>query len=281
MGFSATSAPDPYWGTFPATQSEFYAGYEINGKTRVSSVINPAIRNLITIDLGQSNFGNNMPSLYTVTNTGKVDNFNFNDGATYSASDPLLGPARDSTSLGKGNNCGRLADKLLNANKFDRHIIAPIPISGSTAADWETGIGKDRIARLVNRFNAKGWFSVGGTTIIVRVGQGEQDNFNGTTQTAYFNSWTNIIANARAAGLPSSIVWFFAQQTLINGTTSSAIRAAQAALVNHSSNIWAGPDADTLTGTNRQADNTHFSDVGADAYAGLWQTALAAFGAPF
>ena len=63
--------------------------------------------------------------------------------------------------------------------------------------------------------------------------------------------------------------------------TTGAIQAAQAGIVNHAAVIWAGPNADSLTGSNRQTDNTHFTDSGADAYAGLWQTALVAYGAPF
>lgn len=276
MPFSATSVPDPFASSFPAASNEFFSGYEINGKTRVSSAINGAIRNCVLLIAGQSNVCNNFPASYTPTNVGKVDNFNIYDGAVYSAADPLLGTAREAASLGRGNFSGRLADKLINANKFDRVILVPIGIGGTLVSDWETGFCKDRMRVAINRLAAGGIVPTA-----VLWGQGEQDNFASTAQAAYQTSLTNVIANARAAGLGSTIPWFIAQQTWNSGTTSAAVQSAQAAIVNVGSRIYAGPNADSLNATNRQADNTHFNDTGSNAYAGLWQTALGLFGTPF
>lgn len=272
MSFSAVSPPDPFAAPFPSSSSDYFSGYEINGKTRVSSAINGSIRNCILLIAGQSNVSNNMPTAYTPTNAGKVDNFNIYDGATYSAADPLLGTSRDTQN--PGNFAGRLADKLINANKFDRVILVPFPVSGTLVSDWETGFCKDRFRVAINRLNARG---LAPTAVIW--GQGEQDCFAGTSQSVYQTSLGNVIANARAVGLGASVPFFVALQTWVNGATSAAVRAAQAAIVNHAAAIYAGPDADTIS--SRQADNTHFTDAGADSYAGLWQTALGLYGAPF
>ena len=88
-----------------------------------------------------------------------------------------------------------------------------------------------------------------------------------------------VIANARAAGLGSTIPWFIAQQSWNTGTTSVAVTPAQAAIANHSISIWTGRNADSIT--TGPAYGTHLVDTGADMYVGQWQTALAAFGAPF
>jgi hypothetical protein len=80
-----------------------------------------------------------------------------------------------------------------------------------------------------------------------------------------------VIANARAAGLGSTIPWFIAQQSWNTGTTSVAVTAAQAAIANHSISIWTGRNADSIT--TGQAYGTHLADAGADMYAGQWQTA--------
>lgn len=276
MSFSAVSASDPYAAAFPAISADYFSGYEINGKTRVSAVLDGGIRNCILLIAGQSNVGNNFPTSFTPTNSTKVDNLNIYDGAVYSSADPLLGTARDSGSLGRGNFAGRLADKLINANKFDRVILVPIGIGGTLVSDWETGIGKDRFRVAVNRLAAR---SITPTAVLW--GQGEQDTAGATSQAAYTASLNNVITNARAAGLGSSVPWFIAQQSWNVGATSANVTNAQAAVVNHGSSIWAGPNADSLNATKRQADNTHFSDTGSDSYAGLWQTALGLFGAPF
>lgn len=241
-----------------------------------SQVLDGTKRNCVLLIAGQSNVSNNFPTPYTPTNSTKVDNLNCYDGGIYSAVDPLLGTARDGPSLGRGNFAGRLADWLINANKFDRVILVPIPVSGSYVADWVSGVASRRFAIAISRMAAKGL-----TPTAVLWGQGENDNFGGTTQAAYTTGLNSVITNARTAGIPAAVPWFIALQTWNSGTTSAAVRAAQTAVVNHSSAIWAGPDADTLGVSLRQADNTHLTDAGAAQYATLWLNALSAYGAPF
>jgi hypothetical protein len=54
-----------------------------------------------------------------------------------------------------------------------------------------------------------------------------------------------VIAQSRAAGFAGS--WYVAKQTYVQGTTSSAVQAAQAAAPNGRT-IFAGPNADALIG---------------------------------
>lgn len=269
---SVISAADPY--PMPEISSGVFGDSDISGDTLSTGgqTLNGGIRNCVLITAGQSNIANNATSLYVPTNGTKVDNLNPYNGATYAYKDPIMG-CSGTLGVGKGNPAGRLADKLINANKFDRVIILPIALDGTSAADWQNTL----YPRMRTAFRRLAYRGMTATAILW--GQGEQDNFLGTLQGSYTTTMSAVIGASRADGFSGP--WFIAQQTWRAGVTSAAVQAAQAALVNHSSNIWAGPNSDSLDATNRQADNTHWNDTGADAYAGLWQTALAAFGAPF
>lgn len=265
------SAPDPY------IMSELAGnpGYlDTTAKTLSSQTLNNGIRNCILLIAGQSNACNNAPSAYTPTNTGKVDCLNPYNGAIYAQIDPMLG-CSSPASLGIGNGCfaGRLADKLINASLFDRVIICNVAVNGTSAADW-VNLYPNRLSTALARLSYRGM-----TPTAILWSQGEKDNVLSTAQAAYQSSMTTVIGATRTAGYSGP--WFIPQQTWDAGSTSSTIQAAQAALVNHGSGIWAGPNADSLNATNRQSDNTHWNDTGSDAYAGLWLTALQAFGAPF
>jgi hypothetical protein len=242
---------------------------DLSGKSLSSQSINPGIRNCILVLAGQSNICNLGPTAYTPTNIGKVDNLNPCNGAIYTAVDPLLG----CSSTG-GNPGSRLADKLINASLFDRVVLVPVAIGGSAAADWQNSYG-NRLTAALGRVRAR----LGVSPSAILWGQGEADTNLATSQSSYQASMTAVISATRTAGYTGP--WFIAQQSWNGGATSAAVQAAQLALVDHGSNIWAGPNADSLGAADRQADNTHFNDAGMDAYAGLWLTALQAFGAPF
>ncbi len=264
-----SSAPDPYLMTELAGSSGYL---DTSAKTLSSQSLNGGIRNCILLIAGQSNVCNNVTTAYTPTNSTKVDNLNPYNGAVYKGVDPLLGCSAPGA-LGSGCFAGRLADKLINANLFDRVILVPVGVDGTAAADWQNTYG-NRLSAALKRLSARGM-----TATAILWGQGEQDGFLGTSSAAYQASMNAVIAATQALGYAGP--WFIAEQTWRSGTTSATIQGAQAALVNQGSNIWAGPNADSLDATNRQADNTHWNDTGSDAYAGLWQTALHAFGAPF
>lgn len=258
------SNPDPYI----VTEAAGAAGYrDINAKTLVTSTI---ISPCVLIIAGQSNVANNVTSVYTPSNT-TVYNLNLYDGAIYKAVDPLLGPSAPTT-LGSGNFAGRLADKIINSGANCQNVVlVPIGVDATTVAQWVSTYS-NRLTAAFARISARGM-----TTTAILWGQGEQDH--GTSQSSYTNSLTSLIGVSRSAGYNGP--WFIAEETWAAGTIDSSVQAAQLAIVNHSSGIWAGPNADSLDATNRQSDNTHWNNTGSDAYAGLWQSALHAFGAPF
>lgn len=236
--------------------------HDINGRTLFTGSLSGACVLLIA---GQSNVSNNMTSAYVPTNA--VYNLNIYDGAVYASKDGLLGCSGPA-----GNFAGRLADKLINAGLFSKVVLVPVAIDGTTVAQWNTSANfGNRITVAIRRLAARGL-----TTTAALWGQGESDH--GTAQADYQAAFVSVVTNSRSSGYAGP--WFIAKQTWFSGAVDATIQAAQVAVVNHPSGIWAGPNADSLDGTNRY-DNTHFNDTGADAYAGLWQTALHAFGSPF
>lgn len=275
------SATDPYaLRAFGA--SDNFSGLswkDTNGLTLRSPAINPSIRTLIFITAGQSNWANITPTLYTPTNAGVVDQLNIYDGAIRNIAGPLLGSSYNAA-LGPGNLSARVADLLVTNGKFDRVIIASSAIGSTTASMWGDATGdlhnRTRVAmlRLASRGIVPG---MTGVTFACIFGIGEQDNVNGTTQAAFAASAGGFASALFATGFNGRI--FIPQESYI-GATSSGVRAAQVSLWNGST-IFSGGDLDTLTGANRQADNTHFSDAGAAAAATLVYNAMHASGAPF
>jgi hypothetical protein len=286
-GQGGGSPSDPFF-TNPVPQTETPVINVTAANVLRSQTVNTSVRNLIIIAAGQSNIVNVAPSNYTPTNSTVLDNFDITSGAIYAAVDPLMGCNWVLSSTVNGNPMLRLADNLITAGKFDRIIIVPVALGGTSVAQWFTDYPSGRIESALNRIASHGIVAGTNVTIIVIWAQGETDNQNGTTQSTYTTTLNSGIAASRAAGFTGT--WFVAEQTWLSGTTSAAVQAAQAAVVNHGSNVWAGPNADALNGSVcgsgsatacRQGDNTHFSDAGSFSDAAAWQAALHLFGAPF
>lgn len=285
-------APDPFTGCMITGTFDPSPNNGVSGKTLASSVIDTTKINVVLIIAGQSLNANSVPTPYTPTNTGHVFNINIENGANYAAVDPLLGTSLDNVPPldppGNGNFAGRLADALINAGTIQNVYLVPIAIGGSSSADWSTGLlgsgcqFHTRFAQAYNRLAAKGIIpGLTNTTFVILWGQGEADNC-GTSQAQYTINLNTIITASRSAGFTQgSVPWFVNTETWSNGTTCAAVVAAQAAAVNHPTNIWAGFNMDSLNATFRQSDDTHLADNGAAAYVTGLVTQLHAFGFPF
>lgn len=276
MPYGCMSCPDPF--TYVDSSIFSRANSDLAGKTLVSSVIDTGVRNCVLLIDGQSNVCSAGQTNYIPTNSTKVDNFNFCDGAMYRATGPLLGcSAQHLNGAAFGRHFGGvLGDLLVNANKFDRAILVPIGVGGYDLAEHVDGApASTKIKAVAARLAAR---SIPVTAILW--GQGESDNFEGTTQATYTTQLNKVITAYRNAGFGTSVPIFVAKQTMYGGLVSTAIQAAQASVVNHVAGVWAGPDSDSLNSSYRQG-GTDFADNGIDAYAALWQTALGLYGAPF
>lgn len=261
---------DPYFfseflpaGAYPANVANN------NLKTKTAVTLNPVANNGILVMISDSQGCNVAPSAYTPSNSN-VYNFNICNGAMYQAVDPLLGCSNANSPLGSGNMFTRVGNKVQGTGKFTNTILVPAGMGGTNAAQW----GADSFSKIAATFNRLTAAGVTATAVLIELGA----NDVATTQVAYAASQTALLAKIR---LYYAGPIFIGINTWNAGVVNAGVQAAQAAAVNHGSLIWAGANGDTLNATNRQADNLHWNDTGADADAALWLTALQAYGAPF
>lgn len=273
--FGRASATDPYILTEAAAGRGFQ---DVGGRTQVNPTLVGGQKTAVIIAVGESTIANYDATNnltcgtvdYTATNS-TAQELDIYNGGIYQAKDPLLG----NQSCG-GSLLGRLADDLINASVFARVIVVPIAVGGVTMSEWATsGDLSNRISVALGRLVAAGLTS--GTSLMAIVQDGANDNVQGTSQASWEASFNSMVS--ANPGIP---FWFVAESTYDNGSASSTIQAAQAAVINGTT-ILAGPNLDSLTGTScsasacRQAsDNTHFTAAGSSSAASLWETAIAA-----
>lgn len=237
------------------------------GRTLSTPILTPGQNTAVLVGAGQSNISNFSVAGYTITNPTVVDNFNVYDGVVYQAEERLLGCGIFAIDDG-GSFLAPLADKLIDDGIFDRVILVPIGVGGTAVGEWAPGGPCNQMLSIAY----KRLVTVGLTPTLWLWHQGENDTQAGTSQSDYATRLAAVINTPRALG--DTAPWFISQASYVSGAPSSAVRAAQAAAVN-GVDIFAGPDTDTLTGgTNRVADNTHFTLAGSVAAADLAKTAI-------
>lgn len=276
---TGVSAPDP----FTLNETTGFTGWNgTTGLTIRSQVLNPVIRNLVLISAGQSQATSINPTLYTPSNTTSIDNLNVYDGGSYAVGGPLLGC--QSSSQGPGNVTARVADLLIGNGIFDHVLMVPIAIGSTTIADWSTGNMAQRFTVALRRLASRGITpSTTGWTFAVIWWHGETDGIAGTTAAVYTAGMNTVLANMAVEGFTGSNCRFFINtETWASGVTYPAIQTGQAnAVIGQPTKFFTGGNVDSLNATNRQADNTHFNDIGAAAAATLVYNAMHASGAPF
>lgn len=271
--------PVPGHNTSPYTitdqTQDFSAGYQNTaGKVSVSTALTPGEKTAIVLLPGQSNSTNITPSTYTPVNAAACQQLNVYSGsspALYRAVDPLLGP----TGAG-GTWAARWCDKTVTAGTFQRVIMVPIAISGTSSQHWKTemfwrlyvAILQLRVLGYLDTTNADlRWF--------VLVQQGETDAQNGVAAATYAANWITVTDAVAAMGWPGK--WWFARQTWNAGVANATIQGAQtsAPLIDGVTRM-AGVNSDARTVGFRQGDNTHWNDAGGDQIATDTQVIIAA-----
>lgn len=261
----ATSRSDPF--TLPDIAT-LPGNYNVVSKSIVNPRLIASENTAVFVVAGQSNAANSGDTPYTPTNA-KVHNLNVSNGALYAAADPLVG-CSNAVSGVYGNMFTRMADKLVTAGKYQRVILIPIALGGTSIDTWKT-ILFGRINVAFRRAAAQGY-----TVTALLWQQGEADTDLATTQAAYTASFNAMRSKLDDVALTTP--WLLAKSTYSNGATSTPIRSAVSGLINGTT-LLTGPDTDTLTGTTinrRDADNTHFKAAGAEAAAVLWRDVIMA-----
>jgi carbohydrate esterase-like sialic acid-specific acetylesterase len=241
---------DQNWGSISDPTGRTEADCAIDGDRRRTAVI---------VVVGQSNAANHGAGRYLAKQ--RVDNFNVYDGRCYRAVDPLLGASGDG-----GNFATRLGDKLIDAGLFDRVILAPIAMGGTTVEQWaDEGMFNRRIPVLIRRL-----FDAGLNADFVLWQQGEGNQGMGDRGgRQYCKNLREVIRTFRRFGVTAP--FFVSLTTTCGGPHANAenIRAGQRGVVNPVAGIYQGPDTDTI-GLEHRWDKCHFDETGLDMAASLW-----------
>jgi hypothetical protein len=216
----------------------------------------------VLITAGQSNIASHVGTAPYSPSSPEVYNFNPHDARIYDLIDPVLGAT---STLGLGSINGRIGDKLISRGVFSKVIICPMAVGGTPVAGWGAG---NRIASVVRRLQAA-QLPVSG----VLWHQGESDTQAGTSQGSYQADLTTVLLGSINLGIAGP--FFIAQNSYYEGATSSAVRAAQAAVCDGVTAIL-GPDTDVIDDTGRLEDDIHYNDAGAEDAAELWADVLEA-----
>jgi hypothetical protein len=277
----------PHAETLAATNTDpFYLAPILEGPPNIrteglqqrSLTIDPAVKTLVLITMGQSLMANahgNASPIYVPTNSSVVDNFNIYDGAAYAfGRTPALGCG------GYGSNVAtRVADMLINKGIFDRIIVVPIAVGSTTIAQWTVGDFAGRFPVAIRRLAANGITpTTTGVTFAAVWGQGESDNRDGTSRVAYAEHLETLIKSVFSSGFSGR--FFVNIETYYAGNTSPEIQAAQASAVNGRT-VFQGANWDTLGRRYRGPDDTHPGDLGAPVFALFLYKAMRATGPPF
>jgi len=248
---------DQNWGSISDPSGRHENGCAIIGDRKRTAVI---------VVVGQSNAANHGAGRYAATK--RVDNFNVYDGRCYRAADPLLGASGDG-----GNFATRLGDKLIDAGLFDRVILAPIAMGGTTVEQWaEEGMFNRRIPVLIRRL-----FDAGLSADFILWQQGEGNPGTGDVDgRQYRKNLLEVIRTFRRFGVTAPL--FVSLTTLCGGPHANAdnIRAGQRGVVSPLAGIYQGPDTDTI-GVEHRWDACHFDETGLDMAASLWLQVIADF----
>ncbi len=248
-------APDPYQmydnGSSYPTREDYF------GNRTLSSIPDLTGRGIV-LTVGQSLAGNSVNAAHTITNSGAVRNFSIWNGATYIAADPLLGCSSITDPSFIANYATVLGDDLITNGHYTNVLLVPISVDSTSVDAWQTGgIVNYRIGVIMRRLTS---FALEPDWILWH--QGETDALNGTSQSAYTASLNDVISCFRVF---TDAPFLVALETWISGSKpagATAVRAAQAAVVNHGNNVWAGADWDTMNNTYRH-DTTHLNASGA------------------
>ncbi len=223
-------------------------------------------RTAVIVIVGQSNAANHGTGRYVAKH--RVDNFNIYDGKCYHAADPLLGASGDG-----GNFAARLGDKLIEVGLFDRVILAPIAMGGTTVEQWaEEGMFNRRIPVVIRRLYDAG---LSADFILWQQGEGNQ-GVGDIGGRQYRKNLLEVIRTFRRYGVTAP--FFVSLTTTCGGPHPNAenIRAGQKSAVDRMAAIYQGADTDTI-GLEHRWDTCHFNEVGLDMVASLWLDVIATY----
>jgi carbohydrate esterase-like sialic acid-specific acetylesterase len=216
-------------------------------------------RLMVAVVFGQSNSANTGETPKGATG----DVYNFYRGTLYRAEDPLLGAEGTG-----GSVWTRLGDQLIERNLYDAVVFAPLGVSDSEIARWQS-IG-DLHQSILGVIQDLQKHHLAITHLLWH--QGESDAKLKTSAETYKGMFLDMLASIRRHGVEAPVFVSIATRCGKN-RGEPYLQRAQADLVNIAHGIYPGPNTDTL-GLAYRIDGCHFSDEGLEQTARLWLDAF-------
>lgn len=267
---------DPFGYAVPGSLVPFS---NVAGRTSVSpTLLTGRIRTYI-ID-GQSLGSNHCCCGYTVANPTKVLSVNWaGDRLLYQHAEPCLGGTFYPADYIPANNWsqtytsiwGKVGDLHISNNNADVVIFCNVSAGGVTASALAPGgvLGQ----RIPLAFHVLSSLGIRGNQVTAILSMLGESDAAGTDPATFKAQRRETIRASRSFGFTGP--WIIPRETYVTGTTSTAIRNAQAELAAEAGNM-AGPDFDAYGAAYRGADNIHQNQAGRDAMALAWYNLLAA-----
>jgi hypothetical protein len=285
-GFGSTTIPwttiysaSPNTGSFsgnftvPAGWWDIAIRTLLSGSPVLSTSVNQVGIGEILLFAGQSNSGGACYGQSGYTATDERVNANVLGTGTWTAAADV-GDCSDND--GGGSHQGRLGDLL--AARLNMPIGLVALAQGNTASSQWTSPGGTYYPRIKNAVQA---FPVNGFRALLWQ-QGENDAALAVSQGTYYSNVSAMISQSRTDAGWSFPYAIATASYYCSGDAGqeAAIAAAQAQLVANLTNVFAGLNADALTGANRYVDGAsncvHFSTTGLAAEASGWASVLEA-----
>jgi Carbohydrate esterase, sialic acid-specific acetylesterase len=222
-------------------------------------------RRLVLLALGASNIANEGAAGARYVPRCDVHNFNFLEGKSYRARDPLLGATRD-----RSNFLTRFADRLIESGVCTSVLLVPVGYGATFVADWTPGgCMHPRIDRTLKELRKH---EVAVTHVLYQQGEAEADLGPGVNDAkAWQEAFMRLVGSLRQGGVTAPV--YVAQCTICRGERNDLIREAQRRVVDPAAGILAGADTDTI-GLGDRWDGCHFSETGLNKAADLWLEAF-------
>jgi carbohydrate esterase-like sialic acid-specific acetylesterase len=192
---------------------------------------------------------------------------NFHSGRCYVAGSPLLG------STGTwGEYWTETANLLVSFGHFERIVLVPAAIGGTSIARWSAGADLNRMLL----HTAAGVAAAGLTITHVLWHQGEEDAGRGMRESDYRAHFDSLVKSLRGIGVTAPVYVSVATKCLLLGPYSEnkPVARAQAKLPSVEAGVRAGVDSDRLLADTDRFDGCHLSGSGTFKMARAWAELL-------
>jgi len=205
----------------------------------------------VLLIFGQSNSANYGGQRFQAMDDHVINYFS---GKCYRASSPLLGAENK-----LGETWTLLGNKLIEQRRFNRVVLIPAGIGGTSVSEWAAG-GRlnSMLADVLD--NAQQHYRI--THVLWH--QGERDFVIGTSAKDYASRFLSVYATLRAHEVAAPVYISEASRAGPEGppwSENNPVRAGEESLID-GKNIFAGPDTDILVSERDRYDGMHFSGSG-------------------